>query len=72
MTVGTLIEYLSFFDGGLEVVVCKRTRAKLPRIDPGKTTEEEVDIPILCLPTFEIEIVMHDTLTRNAPVLLVT
>jgi len=72
MTIGTLIEYLQFFDSELEVKVAKQTRAKIPLLDPWKPpAETEVAIPILCAPTFEIERLVHDTLTRNAPVLLV-
>ena len=71
MTVDTLVKYLTCFDGDLEVVVCKRTRATLPFIKPDGVTEEEVDVPVLCIPTIEIECIMHDPVSYNAPVLLV-
>lgn len=71
MTVGTLIEYLQFFDVDLEVKVCKRTRAMIPILDPWKTEAEEVEVPILCAPTLEIECLVHDAIIHNAAVLLV-
>lgn len=69
MTVGTLIEYLQFFDMDLEVKVCKRTKAMIPIFDHFHT--EEVELPILCAPTSEIECIVHDEVIHNAAVLLV-
>ena len=71
MTVGTLIEYLQFFDVDLEILVCKRTKAKIPILDPWKTTEEEVEVPVLCAPTSPIECLVHDKVIHNAAVLIV-
>ena len=71
MTVETLIEYLRVFDVDLEVRVCKRTRMKLPLINPWETTEVDVEVPLLCAPTAEIDIVIRDKITPNAPVLVV-
>ncbi len=72
MTVETLIKYLQCFDNELEVKVCKRTRAKLPLINPWYTEEVDVEVPLLCAPTAAIELVIRDRLTPNSPVLLVT
>jgi hypothetical protein len=72
MTVETLIEYLQFLDAELEVRVCKRTKATIPCLNPwAKTEDVEVDLPLLCSPTQEIECLVHDKVTPNAPVLLV-
>lgn len=71
MTVKTLIDYLRFFDSDLEVRICKRTRAKLPLIDPWKTEEIDVEVPLLCAPTATIDIVIRDKMTPDAPVLVV-
>jgi len=71
MIVKTLIDYLRFFDSNLEVRVCQRTRAKLPLIDPWKTEEAIVEVPLLCAPTAPIDIVVRDKNTPGAPVLVV-
>ncbi len=71
MTVETLIKYLQCFDSELEVKVCKRTRTKLPLINPWCTEEVDMDVPLLCAPTVTIELVICDKLTPNSPVLLV-
>ena len=71
MTVETLISYLQTFDSEIEVRVCRRTKAMIPLLDPWGTHEVEVEVPILCAPTAEIDCLMHDPVTPNAPVLLV-
>jgi len=74
MTIKTLIKYLQFFEDNDEVKakVCKRTRTTLPMLNPWNETKElDIEIPLLCAPTFEIELVVKDRLTPNAPVLIV-